>query len=138
MIRSLVRAALVVALVLPLVGCETKKLSIAVQAFGDGNVDGIWLWRLDETSGEYLRVCDLRFTDSYVGEDGREYLGYRQHCPGGSPGVDLRASFVRDDQSPDTIGIEIYYMRWEETGTYRATAYNAGGESVLSPSSVQI
>jgi hypothetical protein len=70
-----------------------------------------------------------------VGADAKgETISYEQFCEmPGTVTFHLTSHFERDAQDPDSIVVEIYYIRWEEeAGVFRASAYNGAGESPLS------
>ena len=53
MLRS--GAALWMLLLFPLTACETKRVWLEFPAFGDGSVEGVWLWRRSDASGAWER-----------------------------------------------------------------------------------
>jgi hypothetical protein len=136
--RGLLRmlAVSLLAAVGPLTACETKSVTVQIPAFGVGAVDGIWLWRLSEASNTFERMCRIDIGDSAVTPSG-EIVDYIQDCED-HPGVQLKSRVERLAADPQTVVLDLWYMRWEDPGVYKASAYNAGGESPLSANSVQL
>lgn len=130
-------AVLVFAL-LPLSGCETSSVTIQLSGFGQGSVDGIWFWKLSTQTGQYERSCRLAISNAHAGPQG-ETVSYMQDCVSGEPGVRMQASLVRSPTDPDTVTLQLWYFRFQdETGTYKASAYNTAGESALSPTTITL
>lgn len=121
---------------LPLItGCEMKRFHLQLPGYGDGAIDGIWLWK--NISGTWTRVCRIDFTDRRITQQG-ETLSYVQNCINGRTrrGVVLPTPITRANGAPTTITVELIYLRYENAGNYRATAFNAAGESPLSATSL--
>ena len=88
-------------LLFPLVGCEPKQVWLELPAFGSGDVDGVWLWRLSESTAGYERTCRITLDDpKHV--NGLEQLGYRQECVAEDAPVELapRSSATRTIRKP--------------------------------------
>ena len=76
--RTLRGAVVALALLaMPLVGCEFRTVQIQLPGFGDGLVEGLWLWK--EVDGAWTRVCRIDFTDRRITQQG-ETLFYVQNC----------------------------------------------------------
>lgn len=123
--------------VLALTGCETKRIWVELPLFGDGAVDGVWLWRLDETSGEYVRHCHIPIGDVEPREGG-EAVYYEQECGDQRLDFDLFASVERSATNADTVTVGLWYMRWEDPGTYKLSSHGAEGESALSETTLDL
>jgi hypothetical protein len=121
-------------LAVPMMGCELRRVQLQLPGFGNGQVEGLWLWK--QVNGEWTRVCRIDFTDRRITEQG-ETLFYVQNCVKGQVrrAVVLPAPVDRPPGDPMTINVELIYLRYEPPGTYRATAFNAFGESALSATS---
>lgn len=124
-------------LALPLLGCEPKKLVVAVEGFGP-ELEGLWLWRLSEETGQYERTCRLVLLDVRPHRLGGERAHYIQECLDGSPGIEIAAPFTRSPSDPTSVTLEIYYARHEAGGVYRISAYGPDGESPLSETTVDL
>jgi hypothetical protein len=137
--RLLRGAALALALLSAplLTGCEMKSIQIQLPGYGNGAVDGIWLWK--QSAGAWQRVCRIDFTDRRMTVHG-ERLSYVQNCINGKVrrGVVLATAVDRLAGNPTTITIDLVYLRYEDPGTYRATAFNEAGESPLSATSLPL
>jgi hypothetical protein len=121
---------------IPLTACETKRVWVELPAFGDGAVDGVWLWRLAET-GEWQRHCHLPLGDAELAADG-EAVAYDQECGDRDLGFDLRATVERDPEDPETVRLGLWYVRWEDPGTYRLSSHGDAGESPLSETTLDL
>jgi hypothetical protein len=135
--RARLIAAAALLLAIPLAGCETKPLTVQLPGFGDGAIDGLWLWRQSATGG-YERICRIDFLGLHQNGGGFEVLRYIQNCLDEHPGLELRARVERAIGDPSTALVHLWYMRWEDPGSYRGTAFNVYGESGLSASNVQL
>lgn len=136
--RCIRRSILALTLLLfPLVGCETKEVWLELPAFGSGDVDGVWLWRLSESSETYERACRITLEDP---EDvnGQEQLGYIQDCDAEHVGIQLRAALERNPNNPEAVTLGIWYMRWEDPGVYKVSSYGEEGESALSETTLDL
>jgi hypothetical protein len=126
------RALVPVLLLLPLGGCAACLLRIEVPGFGDGTVEGVWLWRLSTATGQYERSSRLVFSAPAVAPDG-ETVDFEQQCANGSPGTRASATVEPSPSDPSTATLSLYYTSCDGLpGTYRASAYNEAGESALS------
>jgi hypothetical protein len=136
----LVRGAALALLLLPLpllTGCQMRTITIQLPGYGDGAIDGVWLWK--QVGGVWTRMCRIDFTDRRITEQG-ETLSYAQNCINGRErrGVVLATPIARLSGTPTTITVELIYLRYETPGSYRATAFNAAGESALSSTSLPL
>jgi hypothetical protein len=61
--RSDWRSAACVAAALALLplasGCDVSKLRVELPGYVNGTVDGLWLWRLDAPTGQYVRTARI-------------------------------------------------------------------------------
>lgn len=124
-------------LALPLLGCEPKKMIVAVEGFGP-ELEGLWLWRLSEATGQYERTCRLALLDVRPDRQGGERAHYIQECVDGAPGIEIAAPLTRSPDDPTSVTIEIYYARREAGGVYRISSYGPDGESPLSETTVDL
>jgi hypothetical protein len=127
------------ALLLLLVGgCSLKPVHVLLRGFRSGDVDGIWLWR-QQSNNVYSRLCRFVISNSYL-QYGIEVVSYDQICNDGSPPFNaMQAQVTRDAANPDNVTLRLQYQRGSRTpGTYRASAYNKSGESVLSSGKVNL
>jgi hypothetical protein len=124
-------------LLFPLVGCETKEVWLELPAFGGGDVDGVWLWRLSESTNHFERACRIAL-DAPEAVNGQEALGYIQECDSEHPGIQLSAALERDPGNPESVTLGIWYMRWEDPGVYKVSSYGEEGESALSETTLDL
>jgi hypothetical protein len=131
------RVALAVAalLLVPLAGCELKTVRIQLPGYGNGAIEGVWLWRLDDATGQYVRACRIDFQGRGFTGSGLETVSYVQNCDNGHRMGALLAKVTRSASDPGTATLELEYARWESPGMYRASAFNSAGESPLSQAS---
>jgi len=117
-----------------LLGCETKGVIVEVPDFEASAIEAIWLWRLSETSGEYERVCRIELAP---GAD-EASIAYIQRCPEWGDGYLLSAQIEPIPGDPSGALLDLWYMRFEDPGTYRASLVNEWGESDLSPTPIPL
>ena len=120
-----------------LAACELRTFHIQRPGYGVGAIDGVWLWK--QIAGQWTRVCRIDFTDRRITQRG-ETLSYVQNCMNGRVrrGIVFPTQITRPAGAPTTITVELLYLRYEDPGSYRATAFNAAGESALSSSSLPL
>ena len=122
-------------LLAPLGGCKVNQVSMEIPSFGDGGVAGIWMWRYDNATGQYERDCRVTFGSTDANSEG-EYVGYTQQCTN-QPDINLNAYIHPEPTDPNTVTLTLWYTRFQGTpGSYKASAYNAVGESALSSTSL--
>lgn len=110
-----------------------KVLRVQLPSFDGGDLQGIWLWRRSETTGQFEPVSEIRLGATVV-ESGQEFVEYELLDPTGAPvGITLSASVERDGPVPQ---LALWVIRFEAAGEYKASVYNAAGESPLSQQSV--
>jgi hypothetical protein len=116
----------------PMLGCEPKEITLALPGFGNGSIDGVWIWHL-ASSGQYERACRLQLSDTQTTPTGIEILPYVQVCSAADEvGMNMSAKVVRLSGDPSTIIVKLWYFRWVDPGQFKASAYNSAGESPLS------
>lgn len=135
MLRS--GAALWMLLLFPLTACETKRVWLEFPTFGDGRVEGVWLWRRSDDSGTWERTCRIPFLD-YEQTASRETLTYTQECEDEVAGFELSSRLERPEASDGAVLVSLWYMRWEDPGTYKVSAYGPSGESELSETTLDL
>ena len=125
-------AAWLVALLLTQSGCTGLAFfRVLITDFGGGDVAGLWLWREDPRSGDYLRTTRLRF-QGVQGPRGREILYYTI----GSDALPWAAVVERDSRNPDYARVELALEARDVPTVWRATSYSGLGESELSAQTV--
>lgn len=129
-------ALLGLALCLPLFGCRwAETVTVEIPDFDSSAVEGVWIWR--EGSGTYSRSLHYRIEDAFV-QDGEEYLLYTVLEPNGQSRWTLPARIERDAMNQDNVRIQFLLLLVEGGGNFRASTYNAVGESALSAQTLQI
>jgi len=110
-----------------------KVLRVQLPSFDEGDLEGIWLWRRSEATGVYEPVSEIRLGATVL-EGGQEFVEYELMDPTGAPvGITLSASVERDGAVPQ---LALWVIRFDASGEYKASVYNAAGESALSAESV--
>ena len=128
---SRVAFAALLALVPMFVGCEIRSVGVVIPGFDAYEVQGLQLWRRDG-SGSYQPAGRITFLrDATPEEFGNvdpeaEWLVYSS---GGASNV---AEVERDAADPDRVTLRLWYVRLEESGLYKASVFNAAGDSPLS------
>ena len=125
----------------PMLGCEPANVQIQLDSFTTSGIEGIVLYR-EDTDGKFRPVCEIHFGEFRTivrrGES-IERVQYVQNCLGsvaGVPALVLETNVERPANAPDAIRLELWYLRFEEPGIYKASAFNAAGESALSAASL--
>jgi hypothetical protein len=124
------------ALCLPLFGCRwAETVTVQIPDFDSSAVEGVWIWR--DGGGTYDRSLQYRIEDSFVHE-GEEYLLYTVLEPGGDSRWTLPARIERDPLNQDNVQIRFLLLLIDGGGSFRASTYNAIGESALSAETLEI
>ena len=132
--------AALVAMVLPvLTGCEIKTVTVQILGWDAYQVQGLWLWRFDEAQTAFQRDNGIQFhrdrpTTQWEPQfpSGAELVAY-SFATGSS---EMPARVMRDPSDPDRVTLQLWYLRFTEPGVFKASTYNAAGESPLSTSSI--
>jgi hypothetical protein len=132
------RGAWLALLLVPLVGCVPKQISLELPGFGEGAIDAVWLWRLSPESGRYERTCRLDLGAVQALPDGTEQVAYRESCAPGTDREPLEAVVDRSADDPETATLRLVYLSAEGPSTYRATAVRGTAESALSDNSIEL
>jgi hypothetical protein len=120
-------------------GCKTRAVTMEIPGFGNANIEGVWLWRLSESTGQYTRACRLELYDPELDASGDEVVPYFQVCDTpGEIGMDLKAAISRLPTDPDTIVLTMWYFRYRDAGLFKASSYNSEGESALSSTTLSL
>ena len=138
MIRRTTRAALAAILILlPFsLGCDYRPFGIAIAGFDEYQVQGINLWRRNAQTGQYERAHTIvldRAAAKWSNLQG-EIVAFTTT----SGGIELPAEIVRDPANPDLVTLRLVYFRVEQPGLFRASIYNAAGESPLSSEAITL
>jgi hypothetical protein len=114
---------------------HVKVVRLQLPSFDEGELEGIWLWRRSETSGEFEPVSEIRL-GAVVFEGEQEFVEYELLDPSGtSLGLTLSAAVDRSGPVPQ---LALWVLRFAESGAFKASVYNAAGESPLSTQTVRL
>lgn len=142
--KHLARLALIGLISLaPLVsGCDYRSVSIKIPGFDTFAVEGIWFWKLDPVTGQYERAGGIRFHRDAAAEPwwpelsaDAELIAYSNTT---QEEVVLPAEVIRDPAAPDQVTLRLLYLNPDEPGTFKATLFNAAGESELSDQTIAL
>ena len=128
--RSLRISALVLA-ALSLGGCQMVSFTISIPDFASKRVAGVWMWRWSTASGAFQRQDQLVFGEVDLDPTG-ESLDYVVTPVAGGQDLPFTAHVARDGANPDRVTLQLLFTRSQGTGYYRASTFNATGESPLS------
>ncbi len=131
--------ALVALSLLPLLtACEYRRVTVRIADFESALVEGVRFWRLTEASLQFEPGGSVEFDDPRILESGHEVVDYTVFSPDGEELVTLPAFVLRNPADPDTVTLELQYLRYEDPGWFRITTYNAAGESELSQEQIYL
>lgn len=112
---------------------HVKVLRLQLPTFDQDAIQGVWMWRRSDVTGEFEAVSEIRLTDSVV-ENEVEFIEYELLDPAGnSLGVTLSAEVDRTGPMPE---LSLWFIRFTLPGEFKASVYNAAGESGLSAESI--
>ncbi len=137
-------AALMLSLLaFPMLACEPTKMQIQLDGFTSSGIEGIVLHRAD-SEGTFRPVCEIHFSEfRTIVRRGQsiERIKYVQTCLDGqmdTPVLVLETNVHRPSAGSDAILLDLWYLRFEDPGLYKASAFNAAGESALSAASLPL
>jgi len=105
-------------------------VTISIPDFVSKQVSGVWLWVESPTTGLFERDAKLVFGQTHVGPNG-ESLDYVMTPTTGGQSMPFTANVSRDAANPDHVTLQLIFTRSEGAGYYRASSFNAAGESPL-------
>jgi len=112
---------------------EVKVLRIQLPSFDEAEIQGIWLWRLSEATQVFQPISEIRLGSRRI-ENGQELIEYELLEPSGaSSGITLSADVDRSGAAPQ---LALWVIRFGLPGEFKATVYNAAGESPLSAETI--
>ena len=131
MTRTLRRfaALAILALALPLGGCNWDVLVVQVPDFDSKQVLGITLWR-STAQGSVQRALDVELLEPRLDEQGMELIGYSYVADGEA--VEVWNQLHRDPANPDRVILGFVALPVPEGVPYRISTFNAAGDSALS------
>ena len=119
-------------------GCDYRGFGIVIDGFDEYQVQGVNLYRLNTQTNQYEPAHSIivdRIPANWPDLQGAGELVTIVNT-GGGPG--LPAEVERDPADPDLVTIRLTYLRVEQPGLFRATLYNAAGESPPSDQEVTL
>ena len=109
-------------------GCEFKSVSLQLPTFYSAGIKEVWVWRLKEGGGGYVRAGYLKLL-GLTWVNGRQLLRYTCVGPTGGESHVLMAPIT---SATDSITVTVNFARWTTPGWFRVSARNGAGESPLS------
>ena len=125
----------VILMALPLTACEWVQVGIRIPDFESSQVEGVWIWRFSEETEEFERVAQIQMDPE--SSEGGSIVSYQIDYGEGTEPYHLWADLV-PDEDPDALNVVLWYPRVGAPGFYRASSYNAAGESPLSAEMVAL
>jgi hypothetical protein len=116
---------------LPFEGCQALSFTISIPDFTSKRVSGVWLWRWSTTNRVFQRDGQFLFGQPDPSPGG-ETLDYTLLPAGGGQALPFTAAVVREVANPDHVTLHLILSRTDSAGYYRASTFNAAGESPLS------
>lgn len=125
--RTLVVLGLLLGTVL-LSGCDAYVLRVVLTDLEESDIDGLEVYRIDDTTGSLTAAGVYRFTGMTTTEEGSEMMAYELTSVSGEK---IRsASWVeRDPQDPSLVTLSLVYSIELPAGRYKVAAYNDAGTS---------
>jgi len=112
---------------------DVRVLRLRVPSFDATQPEGVRLWRRSEDSGDYEPVSEILLAPLST-TDGLEYVPYTLLDPTGQPiGIPL---WSRLEREPEGATLAFWMIRFADPGEFKASLFNAAGESDLSQESV--
>ncbi len=124
-----VALGLLALVVLP--GCDVRMVKVVIPDFETAQVEGVRVFRLDDTTGQPVDAGVLRFGSTSFDEKGREFVDYVLTTPAGEEITGLVSGLVRDAANPSQVTVVLFF-KIDETGWYKVATFNGAGTSALS------
>lgn len=132
--RSIQRAAVLAcaAIALCLGGCEVRSLRIWIPDFDSNRVGGVWIYQLSERSGEFEKMAQLVFAESFDNR-GTEVLTYTIDglMDRGGERIHVEVEVARNPENADEVTVDLLFP-CDPPSAIKVSTYNAIGESPLS------
>lgn len=138
--RSFTRPILIAFVSLLLVvlpGCDLSFLSVQIPDFDSHRVQGVWIWRLSERSGQWERDTRIDFVDTSPW-NGAELMSYTSVVGTLGERGTLPSGLTRDPANPDRVSLSLGFARLSAPGQFRVSTWNAYGDSPLSNASAAL
>lgn len=128
--RGFAAALLTFSIALTACDHETSVVQLVIPDFDTSQVEGVSLWRLSETTGLYERVDEIEFTTA-TAANGTQVVEYHYVGANGVP-ILIESALDRGTDDPDNVSLSLLWRRVGDSGSYRISTYNPGGDSPLS------
>lgn len=127
--RRTAAAAFALICLLAAPGCkDLNPVTMQLPTFFSAGIDELWFWRLDETTGGYVRKGHLEL-EGITGPAGSQVL---QYAVVNGDGTTLMLLEAPVSIQTDSVTVQLSYYGTATPGWYRVSARNAAGESALS------
>ena len=137
--RRLFLALLLIAVIPAATGCELRVLNILLPDFEASGVDGVEVWRLDESTGEPVTAGILDFLGTKTVETMNgpvEVIEYEIVYADGTRTKPILARMEHDEASPGDVQVRLIFKT--AAGIFKVSSYNEAGSSPLSEDAVQL
>jgi hypothetical protein len=114
-----------------LLACPIGRLRVRIPDFVTSDVRGLFLFRVDDTSGQLVAAGSIEFLGLEQSErHGGEVLIYRQRSAANEPSLGpLRTPVVRDPEAPAALELQLAFLNPLAPGWFKVASYNAVGAS---------
>lgn len=120
------------------VGCDLQWIRVTIPDFESKVVTGVWVWRLSEQTGQFVRDTEIEIGDVYVPQEGIELVSVVTTTGPLGERATLPTGLERDAADPDRVTLKLGFTRLSAPGTFKVSTYNAAGDSPLSLASTQL
>jgi hypothetical protein len=134
--RGLLGFALAVVLLTASPGCQLRTIHLVVPDFASSLVQGVDVYRIDETTGQPLYAGKLSFGQIMIQPDGSEAVAYTLTEPDGTTTSGLQTPLLR--LGGDAVELHLIFSGATPSGDFRVATFNAAGASPLSAGSIYL
>ena len=114
-------------------GCVTRHLHLQFVDFDRWQLQGIDVFRIDETTGAPVPAGGIEFLGVLPEFDGSETLSYTVVLETGLRIEGCYAHVLRDSGVAEQVELFLYFPTSTPAGDYQVASFNAAGMSGLSP-----
>lgn len=130
--KCVIAALAGLAFALPLSGCTFRTLHVQIPDFSSHQVEGVKVFRLDDTTGNPVVVGRINFVGVQTQPDGSELLTYQIVDASGWTSATIPTPVQIDPNNPDSATMDLYYDSLAQSGWFKVSSFNAYGSSPLS------
>lgn len=120
------------------VGCDLQWVNVTIPDYDSKQVKGVWVWRLSEQSGQFVRDTEIEFIEPIEGTGGFELLRVETTTGPLGERASMPTGIERDVSNPDRVTLKLGFTRLSAPGEFKVSTYNTVGDSPLSAASAQL